>query len=449
MGKIFHNQKKCQTLIIIVILLTCFSNKSLTQIGTNSKAKHKSEITYKSSLYQKLQSIPAALIKPIDPDSMFREAYEIRLTQPLDHQNPGGKKFVQKIILSYIDESSPVVFITEGYSLRHNYVRELSEILNANEIRVEHRYFGDSKPDSMDWQFLNIKQSAEDHHRIVKFFKKIYGGKWISTGWSKGGQTALIHRHFYPDDVDVTVAYNAPLNFALEDPRIDQFFDEVGSEFCRQKLINFQRLILKNKEAILPLFKWYAKGKGYEYSIGLEKAFEYIVLEYPFSFWQYHKIDCGEIPDEGASADEMLEHLRAVVSFSSYSDYAMNSASMYQFSTELGYYGYVTKNVKELLSSSDYPNSAFAPQNTPLIFDPEPMQKLNDWLQNYGNNIIYIYAELDPWSATGVEVTDQTNALKMTLKGGNHFTFINSFPVMEKEMSIDALKSWLDINTQH
>ncbi|UCE06105.1 MAG: hypothetical protein JSW07_21395, partial [bacterium] len=324
---ILYNQKKYQIFFILIILLTCFSNKSLTQNSTHSQCSQNSEISCNSSLYQKLQSISDAQIKPIEPDSLFKGAYEISLTQPLDHQNPSGKKFVQRIILSHIDESRPIVLITEGYSLRHNYVRELSEILNANEIRVEHRYFGDSKPDSMDWQFLNIKQAAADHHRIVKLFKEIYAGKWISTGWSKGGQTALIHRHLYPDDVDVTVAYDAPLNFALEDPRIDQFFDKVGSEFCRQRLINCQRLILKNRVAMLPLFKWYSKGKDYEFSIGLEKAFEYIVLEYPFSFWQYHKLDCNEIPDEAASADEMLEHLRTVVSFSSYSDYALNSAS--------------------------------------------------------------------------------------------------------------------------
>ena len=63
-------------------------------------------------------------------------------------------------------------------------------------------------------------------------------------------------------------------------------------------------------------------------------------------------------------------------------------------------------------------------------------------------SIIYIYAELDPWSATGVEATDQTNALKMTLRGGNHFTFMNSFPVEEKKMIIDTLKNWLEIDSQ-
>jgi len=184
----------------------------------------------------------------------------------------------------------------------------------------------------------------------------------VNTGWSKGGQTSIFHRYFYPGDVDATVAYDAPLNFSLQEPRIDEFSEHVGTEYCRKKLIAFQRMVLSNKSEILPRFKWYALGRGYTYSVGLEKALEYIVLEYPFSFWQYHHIDCDSIPAKDATPDEMLEHLLRVVSFSAYSDRAMSSASMFQFCTELGYYGYVQKNIKDLLSSDFYPNCAFAPQ---------------------------------------------------------------------------------------
>lgn len=402
----------------------------------------------KTDLYERLNSIPNAEIKEIKPDSIFSEAYEIKLQQSLDHNNPEGEKFKQRLFLSHIGYDRPVVFITEGYSLRRNYLLELSSIMRANQIRVEHRYFGESRPDSIKWEYLNIKQAAADHHRIVEIFKKIYKGKWISTGWSKGGQTAIFHRRFYPDDVEVTLPYDAPLNFSQEDARIDQFFDKVRTENCREKLIAFQRMILEHKKEILPLFRWYAKGKEYTYSIGEEKAFEYIVLEYPFSFWQYHKIDCDLIPEDGATVDEILEHLNKVVSFSSYSDHALNSASMYQFSTELGYYGYVQKNVKDLLSSDNYSNTIFAPQDVDLTFKPERMQDINKWLQENGNNFIYIYGELDPWSASQVEVSEKTNALKMILKGGNHYTFINSFPDGEKEIVLSTLEKWLGVKIE-
>jgi hypothetical protein len=396
-----------------------------------------------SGLLEKLQNLPEVQVKSIEADSLYKEAFEVMLVQPLDHCNPEKGNFQQRIHVSHCDYEQPVVLVTEGYAIGVNYVRELSSILKANEVRVEHRYFGQSIPDTMDWACLNIRQSSEDYHRIVQLFKSIYSEKWISTGWSKGGQSSLYFRRFYPDDVDVTVAYETPLNFSQTDFRIDAFFETVGTESCRRKLIALQRLALKNKEELLPRFKWYAKGRGYTYSIGFEKAFEYIVLEYPFSFWQYHYIECDSIPGSDASPDQILEHLWKVVSFWSYSDHAMNSPSMYQFMTQLGYYGYVTVNVQDLLSDMDYPNAAFAPQNVDLTYDPKPMKDIEKWLRKHGDNILTVYGENDPWSAPQVAIGKKTNAKKFILKGGNHFTFINSFPEEERKVIISTIKEWL------
>lgn len=400
-------------------------------------------IVYTSDLKKKLNKLPEVTIEKMKSDSLFTECYKIMLTQPLDHSNPDAGTFNQRILLSHLDFSHPVVLITEGYSVYHNYLRELSEILNTNQIRIEHRFFGESKPDTMDWKYLNITQAAADHHRVVELFKEIYPEQWINTGWSKGGQTALIHRWKYPEDVDITVAYDAPLNFSLEDKRIDQFFDQVGTQECRDKLIEFQRAALERKDDILPRFKWYTIGRGYEYPVGLEKAYEYIVLEYPFSFWQYHTMYAEDIPAKDAPADSILEHLRKVVSFSSYSERAMNSAAMYQFSTQLGYYGYVRKKVEDLLQFKSHSNTVFAPQNTELNYDPELMRKLNLWLQENGDHILYIYAGRDPWSAPQVVLSGKTEAKKFILKDGNHFTFINTFPERERTKIIRILKEWL------
>ncbi len=400
-------------------------------------------VAYASDLLKKLEKLPGVTLKIMESDSLFTECYTIMLTQPLDHNQSDAGTFTQRILLSHIDFSQPVVLITEGYAIYYNYIRELSEILHANQIRIEHRFFGESKPDTMDWRYLTISQAAADHHRVKELLKEIYPGPWINTGWSKGGQTALIHRWKYPEDVQITVAYDAPLNFALEDKRIDEFFDQVGSQECRDKLIEFQREALSRKNEILPRFKWYTKGRGYLYPIGLEKAYEYIVLEYPFSFWQYHTMKAEDIPIKNTPADSILEHLRKVVSFSSYSERAMNSAAMYQFSTQLGYYEYVRKNVEDLLTFESHKNIAFAPQNTVLTYDPEPMRKLNLWLQEKGNHILYMYAGRDPWSAPQVNLSGKTEARKFILEQGNHFTFINTFPEQERTEIIKTLKEWL------
>lgn len=392
----------------------------------------------------RLQRLPGARVERTGPDSGYAAAWEVRLPQPLDHGDPDAGWFDQRLVLSHRDTLAPMVLITEGYSIGHDYTSELAAILEANQLRVEHRYHGDSKPDSLDWTWLTIDQAAEDYHRIVRLFRPIYTGKWVSAGWSKGGQASLVYRSRYPGDVTAVVAYDAPLNLALREPRIDAFFESVGDPACRNRLVRFQRLALKRKREILPLFHWYARGKGYSYSLGEEKAFEYIVLEYPFSFWQYTEADCEGIPGEGATPDELLEHLADVVSFWSYSDHAMDSPAMYQFCTQLGYYGYVTTNVEDLLSASDYPNCDFAPGDTDVNYDPEPMQRLHTWLRENGDNIIYLYGANDPWSAPFVDTSSRNNARTFFLDGGNHFTFIESFPAPDRERIVDLLKSWLD-----
>lgn len=394
-------------------------------------------------LEERLKDMDGIEFLSIPPDSTFSQAYEMIMVQPLDHQDSSAGFFKQKIVLQHAGFDRPVVLITEGYAMRHNFTRELSELLSANEIRVEHRYFGDSTPDSMKWEYLTTKQAAYDHHKIVKAFKKNYPGAWINTGWSKGGQTAIFHKYYFPNDIQATVAYDAPFNFSDREERIDRFFSLVGSQNCRDRLKTFQRAALKRKPELLKLMDDLVSEKNYHFSIGMEAALEYVILEYPFSFWQYHKMDCMVIPGEESAAQDIFDHLKQIVSFSSYSDRALNSTAMYQFFTELGYYGYVTDGLEKWLSGAyGYTNAIFAPETARGKYSPELMKKINAWLQTEGNKMMYIYGENDPWSASGVEIPGQVEAFRFNLQGGNHYTFIRSFPDEERAIILSMLKDW-------
>ncbi len=397
------------------------------------------------SFSDKLLDLPGVWATKIEVVDHFSEAYEIRLKQPVDHDNPNGPTFTQRIFISHAGYERPVHLETEGYSIRRNSTKELAGLLKANQIYVEHRYFAESAPAKMDWKYLNIEQAAADHHRIVTLFKQIYTGKWFNSGWSKGGQTAMFHRYYYPDDVDVTIAYDSPLNFELEDSRIDEFFDKIGNRKQRRRLVEFQRTVLQNKADIIPLLRSHAWDKELHFSIGLMKALEYIVLEYTFSFWQYHHIDPMTVPERDATPKQLFNHLIKIVNPGSYADRSMNSPSMYQFSTQLGYYGYVKKNVADLLSRDHYPNWAYAPQNVDLCYDPQLMININKWIQTCGNRMLFIYGDHDPWSAPQVMLTGETDALKMIHKGGNHYTWIRTFPEDQREIILATLQRWLDI----
>ncbi|NUM61375.1 MAG: peptidase [Ignavibacteriaceae bacterium] len=401
-----------------------------------------------NDLKKNLESLPGILnVEIIQPDSEYNEAYKIFIEQPIDHNHPEGKKFRQKFYLSHKDVSLPMVIELDGYNIDYNRENELSSILKCNKIVVEHRYFGESKPDSLDWNYLTIEQAANDHHKIIETLKKIYDKQWITTGISKGGQTTYIHKYYFPDDADASVCYVAPLNLAPEDPRIYHFLDNVGTKECRDKMVAFQREVLKREDELIPMFIEDTKMSGYNYSIGdYEFIFEYVVLEYGFAFWQWQYTKCSQIPDTTASNDDLFEHLKTGSSFSYFSDQEIESnlPFIYQAYTQMGYYGYDISNFKDLLKEVKEPTSRiFLPDYMKPVYDCCIMQEINTWIQKHGNNMIFIYGEIDSWSATAVELTGETNAIKMVKPGGNHRTRIKSFNEKDQEYIINTIEDWI------
>jgi hypothetical protein len=402
-----------------------------------------------SNLQSSLESLPGIIsVEKIQPDSEYIEAFKIFIEQPVDHNNPDGEKFRQKFYLSHKDETLPMVIELDGYNIDYNRANELATILKCNKIVVEHRYFGESVPDSLNWKYLTLEQAANDHHRIIETMKAIYKSQWVTTGISKGGQTTYIHKYYFPDDADASVCYVAPLNLAAEDPRIYHFLDNVGTDECRTKMIYFQREVLKRTDELLPMFLEDAERSGYTFSIGNPKfIFEFVVLEYGFAFWQWQYTNCNQIPDTTASNEDLFEHLKKGSSFSYFSDQdiAANLPFIYQAYSQMGYYGYDISNLKDLLIEVKEPTSrVFLPKDMNPDFDCCTMQKINSWIQKHGNNMIFIYGEVDAWSATAVELTGETNSIKMVKKGGNHRTRINSFNHEERNFILNTLAQWLD-----
>jgi len=392
----------------------------------------------------RLRSLPGASVEELEVEKPYVEAFDLRLEQPLDHSDPSSEIFEQRILVSHRGFDRPVVLVTEGYELGVNYAAELAPILGANQVRVEHRFMGDSKPNVMGWEYLTLVQAAEDYHRIVGLLGEIYPGPWISTGWSKGGQTALIFRSHYPDDVVATVAYDAPLPRALEDPRIDAHFHEVGTAVCRERLAAFQRRLLERRDELLPLFRWYAKGKGWELSVGEAEVFDYTVLEFPFSFWQYSDADCDALPAANANDDELLAKLVEVADAGWFSDATLDSPSFHQFCTELGFYGYDERPFADLLTADDYPLCIFAPDWTEEEYDPGPMEELDRWLRTDAERVMSIYGGVDPWSAPAIPVGEGDQVQLWDLEGG-HFTFIRTLSDENSMAAREALARWLDV----
>ncbi len=398
------------------------------------------------TLLQKLQALPGFQVTQIQALQGFAQSFRIDFTQLVDHANPAAGAFSQRFYLSYRSADAPMVFYTSGYGISRNFEPELSALLRANQVLLVHRFFPDAVPP--DWRYLTIRQAAGDQHRIRDTLRSLFPGKWVSTGASKGGMTALFYRRYYPGDVDATVAYVAPVMPYPDDPRFAPFLSHVGTAGCRQKLWDFQRLVLSRRARLLELFRQHNQGKNYAFSIIPEEAaFEYTVLEYPFAFWQYGaESDCAGIPGKEAADQQVLDHLVDVSSPYYYSDegFLYFQPLFYQAYTEIGYCPYVYDHLKGFLDVVLRPDyRAFTPQGVDLDFRPEVMQDVIPWLQSQGQRIVYIYGGIDPWTAAAIQPAGGLDVVKVVQPGGNHSVKIGDLD--QKELVIQTLERWLNI----
>ncbi len=402
-------------------------------------------------LKQKISAISA--IKEIRPleTSEFSEKYVTYFTQPLDHRHPKKGTFHQRVIVSHVGFDRPTVIVTEGYgaayALRPQYREELSKLLNANMIFVEYRYFLESTPEPKDWQYLTAENSADDLHAITTAFKNIYPGKWIATGISKGGQTTLLYRTFYPDDVDISVPYVAPLCYGVEDGRHEPFLHKVSTPENRKKIEDFQLEALKRKATLLPRFEKYCTEKNYSFRAPIEEIYDYSVLEYSFALWQWGT-PISSIPATTASDDDVFSHLLAISEPGYFTADSPNASFFVQAARELGYYGYDVQPFKQYLSiqsSEGYLHRLMLPEELKdMPFDKTLSKKITKFLKKQDPKMIFIYGQNDPWTAAGVTwLKNKKNIHVFIQPDGSHLARINTLPEDEKAKVMELINGWV------
>ena len=405
-------------------------------------------------LQDKLKTISSITeIKPLESKE-FAEKYVTYFTQPLDHDRPELGNFRQRVIVSHVGFDRPTVIVTEGYgasyALSPRYREELSRMFNTNMIFVEYRYFLESTPEPRDWQYLTAESSADDLHAVFKAFKKIYPGKWISTGISKGGQTTMLYRTSYPDDVDISVPYVGPLCYGVEDGRHEPFLRQVGTAEERKAIEDFQLEVLKRKATLLPRFEKHCAEKGYEFFGSVEEIYDYSVLEYSFALWQWGT-PVNTIPACDADDDAIYKHFMAISEPSYFAKGGGNESFFVQAARELGYYGYDIRPFKKYLSnksSKGYLKKLMLPEDAKHIkFDKTLSKKITKFLKKNDPKMVFIYGEIDPWSAAApmwLDTSKKKNMHMFVQPRGSHRARINTLPEDMKQEAISIIKSWLE-----
>jgi hypothetical protein len=382
-------------------------------------------------------------------------AFRFTIDQPVDHQNPGGTRFKQRLRLLHRSTAAPTSFSTNGYRLGGNGIGddELSALLRGNRLHVEHRFFPPSQPQPPTWQHLTIAQAAADHHRVVQAVRPLYAGKWVSTGASKGGMTASYHRRFYPGDVDGTVAYVAPLSRGAVDGRYTDFLDAVGEAACRDRIVALQREGLgprRERFVARMVADGAAQGRTFDY-FGPDRLFEFAVTEVRFVFWQYGSAsDCAALPAPSAGDDEVYGFLDAVAGFAgSYDDatLAYFAPYYYQSAVQLGGPAPLERHLEGVLR---YPGEnvtgAYPPAGVSKPFDEGAMADVAAWVREQGERLLFVYGQNDPWSAAAYELgAPGHETYRFFAPGGNHGSGITDLAPADRAAALAALAAWTGV----
>jgi PS-10 peptidase S37 len=402
----------------------------------------------------RLQMIPGMTVTErtdlVPPALNGYRYFYLTYVQQVDQLHAGGPTFTQRLTLLHRADDAPVVVQGGGYHLAAAPTPSRAEptrLLEANQLSIEHRYFTPSRPIPTDWSELTIRQSAADYHRIIQAGHRLYpGSRFLVTGASKGGETAVFHRRFYPGDVDGTVAYVAPLVLGAPDARFLTFVEDVGPEDCRTKLTAFRRQALSGwRDELAMMLGDLAPGATYD-QLGLDRALEHALLELPFALWQYGKVAaCDDIPAIDDTAQAAYDFIDAHSGWSSFSDATLERYGpyYYQASVELGYPAIGEAEVADLLV---YPGTdigpVYAPPDVRLEFDPLAMPDIQTWVKSEGNTLLFVYGANDPWSAAAFDITGATDTLLFFVEDGNHGANIAQLAEPAKSQATAAVLRW-------
>jgi hypothetical protein len=405
-----------------------------------------------TELLGKLRALPSVNDAEERPTSTAGYHYIVlHFIQPVDHADPASPTFVQEVSLLHKDEAAPLIVHTSGYwDYYLDSPVELTQLLDANQISIEHRYFGDSRPENPDWSKLTIDQMADDEHVIVSELRTIYTGKALSTGGSKGGMTAMFYRRFFPDDVDGTVPYVAPISFGAPDTRYNAFFDTVGTDDCRQAVRDAATEMLAHRRAAMEQrAQAQATDNGYQYTrVLLGPAVESAIESLEWSFWQYYGVTvCAQVPGTAATDDQLWKFLDEISPPSDNDDEQIGAfdAYYYQAYFQLGYPDTAVPYLTAYLMYTDADYIHTLPTAEPTYDMGAAMHDIDDFVQHQGDKLLFVYGQWDPWSGGKFTLGGATDSLELVQAQGTHNSHLTRLAQADRDAAFAKLAAWTGV----
>ncbi|HEY8479179.1 MAG TPA: S28 family serine protease [Spirillospora sp.] len=438
---------------------TATSAQAVTvQAGTAQAGTITTGTAQAADILERLKSIPGMKVTEKPSTIPGYRWFWLTYRQPVDHRDPKGQWFEQRIMLQHKADDLPVVLYTSGYHTPETmFTAEPTALVDGNQVSLEHRYFTPSRPVPTDWTKDTIWQAATDQHRVIQALKGIYTGKWITTGGSKGGMTAVYHRRFYPRDVDGSVVYVAPNDYDNNHDRAyDEFFQKVGTDpKCRAHLQALAREFLKRRPAMLKRFAADAEENGWTFTLlrTPDRAFENSVMDYEWAFWQYSlQSDCADLPPVDGTDDELYASLDAISGLSFYTDQGLEPyiPYYYQAGTQLGWPSPKFAHMRKLLRHErSYHPRTYVPRDIPMRFDNgRAMRDIDRWVRWHASQMMFVYGENDPWGAKPFRLgPGSRDSAVYVAPGMNHSArLITTLPDEQQARAIADLKRWAGVD---
>jgi len=395
-----------------------------------------------------LREVGVVGVSPLTAEDPATLAFELFIEQPLDHDAPDGRTFLQRAVLVHRHTRSPMVLNPTGYMLFDGYTQlpeELTSMLAANQLQVEHRFFGTSMPDDLepaDWEHLTVAQAAADHHRIVTLLKRLYGDAWLETGHSKGGMTSVFHHVLYPDDVDAVVAYVAPISFAINDPRGQAFLDDIGDPGCRGAVRAYQENAALQRADLIPIMQEASPTLSVTQ---LEAYYAAAIATLEWGFWQFGN-GCDDtafyVPnaDPAGTAAELglnfnlagsvIDLPTSYVSYSHQVQHELGQPDQYSAHLD-GYIGDIDKG-----PFAAYLDAAL-PFALPTYDGGAMMQEVQQRVLAH-DDIVFVYGGFDPWTAVAFDPGEAGN-VSVVAEGRNHGALLLDLTPEDRDAALDVV----------
>ena len=92
-------------------------------------------------ILDELQAIPGLTVEERDTMHEGYRFFVMTYDQPVDHDDPGGARFPQRMTLLHRDYAAPVIAHNSGYNVSTRGNRsQLTVLVNGNQLSMEHRY---------------------------------------------------------------------------------------------------------------------------------------------------------------------------------------------------------------------------------------------------------------------------------------------------------------------